>query len=264
MNYYRAKIQYDGTDYTGFQWQKDRPSIQRDFNQALEKITGATFTTMGASRTDSGVHAFEQYIKITSQDEMNPEEMVSRLNKTLAPEIRCLEFIPSHKQFKPTNDCLSKEYRYFFTNLLKDDSKDRKFIANNPYPLDVEVMKICVAALRGENNFQNFVSMGSNVKTTIREVFECELTEVNPHEVLTSPELFSLPANLTNCYQFRISGNGFLKHMIRHLMMALWKVGNGKLTVDEFKELLKGEKNADKLWKVAHAKGLFLYRIQYE
>ncbi len=89
MNYYRAKIQYDGTDYGGFQWQKDVPSVQRDFNLALDKITGATFTTMGASRTDAGVHAFEQYIKITSQNEMAIAQMVESLNSTLPPEIRC-------------------------------------------------------------------------------------------------------------------------------------------------------------------------------
>ncbi len=147
---------------------------------------------------------------------------------------------------------------------MKDDSKDRKFVANNPYPLDIEAMKICVAAIRGENNFQNFVTLGSNVITTIREVFECDLTEINPHDVLISPGIFPLPEELTKCYQLKISGNGFLKQMIRHLMMALWKVGNGRLTVDEFMEMLNGPKSERKPWKVAHPKGLFLYHIQYK
>lgn len=265
MNYYYlAKFQYDGTGYFGFQWQKDLPTIQNDINMTLNKLIGEKFSTMGASRTDSGVHALEQYVKITTETEIDCSGFVKRLNQNLPPQIRCLAFEPSKKSFRPTNDSISKEYRYFFTNTLKDNCTTRKFVGNNPYPLNFEAMKTCARAIVGENDFHNFVSMGSNVKSTVREISVCEFSDVDYQALFQSAEIFKLTEDIGKCYQLRIVGNGFLKQMIRHLMTALYKVGNGKLTVDEFLELLKGPKHDKRLWKVAHPKGLFLYRILYK
>lgn len=261
--YYRAIIQYDGTDYFGFQWQKGIPTVQNDINLALAKSLSGKITTMGASRTDSGVHAFEQVVKITTDKEVSCSELLTSLNRHLPAKILCLNVTPSTKNFRPANDSISKEYRYLFTNKLGDNSIERRFVANNPYPLNIEAMKICAAALIGKHDFRNFVSMGSNVKSTIREITTCELSEIDPRIIFASAPIFSLSAELDKCFQLRVVGNGFLKQMIRHLMTAMWKVGNGRMTVDEFMLLLKGPKREKALWKVAHPKGLFLYRIQY-
>lgn len=261
--YYKVRVQYDGTGYFGFQWQKGLPSVQNDFNHSLSKLVNGTFTTMGASRTDTGVHALEQYVKVTSDAEIELGDILKRFNSVLPAQIRCLEFTHSYKAYKPTNDCLSKEYRYLFTNTIGNNHADRKFIANNPYPLNIEAMNTCVAALKGEHDFHNFVSMGSNVKTTVREIFSCDLTEVDPRTLFSGSEVFTIPEDLTKCYQLRVVGNGFLKQMLRHLMTALWKVGNGRLTVDEFMLLLHGPRRTKTLWKVAHPKGLFLWKIRY-
>lgn len=261
--YYKASFQYDGTGYFGFQWQKGIPTVQNDINLALQKLIPGKITTMSASRTDTGVHAFEQFVKITSETEINCATFVSLLNEKLPSQIRCREISPSTISFRPANDSISKEYRYYFTNQMGNNSIERKFIANNPYQLNIEAMQICVKALVGKHDFQNFVSMGSNVKTTIRVIFFCELTRINPQSVFAGSALFAIPPDLVSCYQLRIVGNGFLKQMIRHLMTALWKVGNGRMTVDEFLRLLNGPRKTKVLWKVAHPKGLFLYRIQY-
>lgn len=264
MNYYRAKLQYDGTGYYGFQWQKDLPTVQDDFNQALGKVINGPFSTMGASRTDSGVHAFEQYLKVTAEKEIDYSSLITSLNQNLPPQIRCLDLVPCEKSFRPTKDSIYKEYRYFFTNSIGTNSSERRFIANNPYTINFEAMQICVAAIVGKHDFHNFYSMGSNVTTTIREVTVCELTEIDPRPLFSLSDIFRLPDDLVSCYQLKVGGNGFLKQMIRHLMTALWKVGNGRLTVDEFLLLLDGPKKTKPLWKVANPKGLFLYRIDYE
>ncbi len=263
MHYYRAKLQYDGTGYYGFQWQKDLPTIQGDFNQALSHLIAFPFSTMGASRTDSGVHAFVQYVKITTENEIPYGEVLGSLSQVLPAQIKCLELFPCEKSFRPTKDSEFKEYRYFFTNLIGVNCSERRFIANNPYLINFEAMKICVDAIVGTHDFHNFYSQGSNVTTTIREVSVCELMEINPQPLFSSSDLFRLPHDLTSCYQLRVGGNGFLKQMIRHLMTALWKVGNGRLTVEQFLCLLDGPKRTERLWKVAHPKGLFLYRIDY-
>ena len=110
---------------------------------------------------------------------------------------------------------------------------------------------------------QNFCSAGSNVKSTVRSITLCELTEINPHSIFDHDDFFKLPAELTNCYQLRIEGDGFLKQMIRHLVSALWMVGSGKLSREEFLFQLKGPKRDKRIWKVASPSGLYLFDIKY-
>jgi tRNA pseudouridine38-40 synthase len=257
-------IQYDGTNYFGFQWQKDIPTIQNDFNNSVAQLIDGKITTMSASRTDTGVHAFEQVVKITSEREIDCTTFVKELNLILPSQIRCLNIIPCKGSFRPANDGLSKEYRYFFTNILKKECTDEKFIANNFYPLNIEAMKVCARMIEGKHDFKNFYSAGSNVKSTIRVISSSELTEVNPHEIFQGTEIFRIPDEMKSCYQLRIIGNGFLKQMIRHLMSALWLVGNGRLTTEDFSNLLLGPQKTKRMWKVASPRGLYLYQIIYK
>jgi len=93
MNYYKATIQYNGTKYCGFQWQKDIPTIQNDFNQSLSKLMSGKITTMSASRTDTGVHALDQIVKITSEQQIECESFLINLNRVLPPQIRSLKLV---------------------------------------------------------------------------------------------------------------------------------------------------------------------------
>jgi tRNA pseudouridine38-40 synthase len=263
MHYYKAIIQYQGTHYAGFQWQKGIPTIQRDFNYALEKIIDGKITTMAASRTDSGVHAFEQVVKITSENTIEIETFIKLINDVLPKEIRCASIEECSGAFRPSVETVSKEYRYFFTNKINSSNKEHLFIANISRELDIKAITVCLNAMTGFHDFCNFYSCGSNVRTTVREMLVCELSEVNPHEVLNCSELFILPSELTSCFQFRFVANGFLKQMIRHLVSALWRVGTGKMTSDEFIYLLNSPKSKKQLWKVASSNGLFLYKVNY-
>ncbi len=264
MHYYKTTIQYDGSNYFGFQWQKDIPSIQNDINITLGKLIDGKVTTMGASRTDSGVHAFDQIVRITSEHPLDCVSFLVKLNDNLPPQIRSTELFPCQGTFNPIKSCISKEYRYFFTNTLKTQSLEQKFIANNPFELDIKKMRECAEKIVGRHDFHNFCSAGSNVKTTVREVLVCELTEINPHEIFPTSDLFHIPVDFKSCYQLRIVGTGFLKQMVRHLMSALWHVGQGRMSPDEFMLLLDGPPKTRRLWKVASPRGLFLYKITYE
>lgn len=262
MNYYKATIQYDGTNYFGFQWQKGIPTIQNDFNLSLNQLMSGKVTTMGASRTDSGVHAIEQIVKITSEHQIECELFLNKLNKTLPPQIRCLSIVPWEGASNPTTASISKEYRYLFTNTLKSSCDDQIFIANNPYSLDMGLMKTCAQKIVGKHDFRNFCSAGSNVKTTVRDISFCEISEVDPHTVLPQSDVFLLSSDLRQCYQLRIVGNGFLKQMVRHLMSALWLVGSGKISPNEFSLLINGPEKTKRLWKVASPRGLYLYQFK--
>lgn len=262
MNYYKATIQYDGTNYFGFQWQKGIPTIQDDFNQSLTQLMVGKVTTLGASRTDTGVHALEQIVRIASEAQIECSSFLIQLNKTLPLQIRCLNIESCEGTFNPITASTSKEYRYLFTNRLQSGCIDQKFIANNPYKLNLDLMRDCAGKIVGRHSFHNFCSAGSNVKTTIREVLFCEFSEVDPHAVLSGSELFVLPHDLRQCYQLRIEGSGFLKQMVRHLMSALWLVGSGRISPDDFSRLITGPEKTKRLWKVATPRGLYLYQFK--
>lgn len=255
MNYYKAILQYDGTNHLGFQWQEGVPTIQGDLNLSLEKILQGEFTTRAASRTDKGVHAIGQVIKISAEDSTPLD--VTLLNQNLPPHMKCLSLSPCAREFIPSIDQSSKEYRYLFT-----DKPNQRYIAEAPSQLNIDHVRTCVDLLKGTNDFKNFWSIGGVANTTIREILQCDLTLIDP-AVMFRDTLFTA-GELTTCWQFRIVGRGFLKHMVRHLVGALWMVGNGRLSVEDFRQLLYGEQKPARPWKKADPRGLYLLKVSYE
>jgi tRNA pseudouridine38-40 synthase len=260
MIYYKAILQYDGSDRAGFQWQEAMPTIQGDLNHSLEMILKGKVTTRAASRTDKGVHAFAQVVKISAED---PSKLdAERLNAVLPSHMRCLALTPCAGNFLPSVDQFSKEYRYLFTNTPKASGQHQRFIAQTPFTLNLSDMRTCIDMLKGTKDFRNFWSIGGIANTTLREIHECDLTMINPQELFTGT-LFSAEL-VTSCWQFRIAGKGFLKHMVRHLVGALWMVGNGRLSVEDFSQLLHGELKHQRPWKKADPRGLYLMKVSYE
>jgi len=256
-------IQYEGTNYAGFQWQNGIQTIQSELNNALSKLIIEKITTMAASRTDTGVHALEQIVKISSSSPIDCSSFLNEFNKVLPPQIRCINVEPCAGLFRPAAEATSKEYLYFFTNKTQVSKGDRQFIANISNTLDIEAMMNCTRALVGMHDFCNFYSRGSNVKSTVRNILVCELSVINPHEIFSDFKLFQIPKDLCTCYLLRIEANGFLKQMIRHIVSALWMVGSKKIATDDFLTLLNGPRDTKQRWKVAPANGLFLSRINY-
>jgi tRNA pseudouridine38-40 synthase len=260
MNYYKAILQYDGTDRIGFQYQDDMPTIQGDLNLSLQKILTGKVTTRAASRTDKGVHAFGQVVKISAEDS-SPLD-AEGLNSCLPSHMRCLSITSCAGDFIPSIDQLSKEYRYLFTNTPGISGQHQRYIAQTPFQLNFENIQTCVSMLKGRNDFKNFWSIGGQSDTTLRDILECDLTMIDPRELFKN-SLFS-PGEVTSCWQFRIKGKGFLKHMVRHLVGALWMVGNGRLSTEDFSELLLGEQREQRPWKKADPRGLYLLKVNYE
>ncbi|MBY0515411.1 MAG: tRNA pseudouridine(38-40) synthase TruA [Bacteriovoracaceae bacterium] len=253
MNYYTAILQYDGTGLQGFQHQEGARTIQGDINLALEKILEGEFATRAASRTDKGVHALAQMIKISATD---PTPLsLERFNTALPSHIKALSLTPCSADFIPSIDQSSKEYRYLFTT-----TDDQRFIAMAPAPLNMEAMKTCATKLKGTHDFKNFWSIGGVSNTTVREILDCELSEINPQDLFRDT-IFT--TDLSRSWQFKIHGRGFLKHMVRHLIGALWLVGIGELTIEDFENYLMGDLEPQRPWKKADPRGLFLVKVHY-
>lgn len=244
----------------GFQWQEGMPTIQGDLNLSLQKILEGKVTTRAASRTDKGVHAFAQVVKISAEDSSLLDAM--KLNAVLPSHMKCLKLVPCAGDFLPSVDQVSKEYRYLFTNTPGISGQEQRYIAQTPFTLNFDHIQTCVEMIKGRNDFKNFWSIGGVSNTTIRDIFECDLMMIDPRELFKG-SLFEAQ-EVTSCWQFRIVGTGFLKHMVRHLMGALWMVGNGRLTVDDFAKLLHGEQQEARPWKKADPRGLYLLKVSYE
>jgi tRNA pseudouridine38-40 synthase len=184
------------------------------------------------------------------------------LNSSLPSHIRCLDLSPCPGDFIPSVDQLSKEYRYLFTNTPGVSGSDQGYIAQTPFSLNFSHLQTCVAMLKGRNDFRNFWSIGGKSNTTLRDILECDLTMIDP-AILFTDSLFTA-GGVPYCWQFRIVGSGFLKHMVRHLVGALWMVGNGRLSVEDFSHLLHGVQKEQRPWKKADPRGLYLLKVNYE
>lgn len=255
MNYYRLTIQYKGTKYLGWQVQPESAglTVQGELNKALQLVSkNSEVSSMGAGRTDSGVHALGQVAKIGMHLVIPPANLIKALNVNLPDDIRVIEASFSDYEFFPTVHAKSKEYHYRFTCARMFNAFQNDLIVNHPFELDIEKMREACKILIGEHDFSNFYCEGTEVSSNIREIYECEILEVD------QGNWNMLPSH----YIFRIVGNGFLKQMVRLLMGAVWNIGRGKISLEEFKASLSAKKT-ERLGPVAPPSGLYMVRVNY-
>jgi tRNA pseudouridine38-40 synthase len=254
IHHYRLTIQYKGTRYLGWQVQPDEAglTIQGELNRALKKISKSdNVKSMGAGRTDAGVHALGQVAKVGIELKIGPENLLKALNVNLPDDIRVIASEVSDEEFFPTVHAKSKEYHYRFTSSRTFTAFQNDLIHNHPFELDVEKMREACKILVGTHDFSNFYCEGTEVAHNIREIYECEILRIEQGE-------WMLPSH----YVFRIVGNGFLKQMVRLLMGALWNVGRGKISLTEFKTAL-GPVKVQRLGPVAPPNGLYMVCVNY-
>lgn len=254
IHFYKLILQYKGTRYLGWQVQPESAglTVQGELNRALRLISKSDEAkSLGAGRTDAGVHALGQVAKVGIPLEIAPENLVKALNVNLPDDIRVLAAEKSDLEFFPTVHAVSKEYHYRFTCQRGFTAFQNDFIVNHPFDLDIEKMKEACKILIGQHDFTNFYCEGTEVASNVREIYECEILEISQGE-------WMLPSH----YVFRIVGNGFLKQMVRLLMGALWNIGRGKITLDDLKAAL-GPQKVPRLGPVAPPSGLYMVRVNY-
>jgi tRNA pseudouridine38-40 synthase len=253
--YYRLTLQYKGTKYLGWQVQPTDmgKTVQGELNKSLQRISKSQeVKSIGAGRTDTGVHALGQVAKVVLPLDINPASLVLALNGNLPDDIRVIAAEISDEHFMPTSHAKSKEYHYRFTARPCATALQNEFIVNSSFILDLDKMRAACKVLIGEHDFTNFFTEGTIVKSTVREILECEIFEV------AQGQWSMLPAH----YVFKIVGTGFLKQMVRLLMGAVWNVGRGKISVNDLVAAL-GPNKVQKLGAVAPAQGLYMVRVNY-
>src|SRR5712692_1579315 len=213
-------IAYDGTRYSGWQVQPQRPTIQGTIVAAIEKITGQSVQLNASGRTDAGTHALGQVANFHSERAPEPGALQRALNNLLPPDIRIRQLSLADERFHARRDARAKRYRYqIYTGPVLSPFQYRYFY-HYTYPLQIEPMIAGATALLGEHDFISFAAADSEVKTTIRTLYRSEFRRVG------------------ECLYYRVEGSGFLQHMVRNVIGTLLEVGRGKRTPESIAQVL--------------------------
>lgn len=249
---YKLQLSYKGTQYSGWQFQtQNQETVQEYVENVLKKIAKhQKIKLSGASRTDTGVHASGQTLKVTLPKKIDPQNLMKGMNTTLPNDIRVVSCDFTHHDLNVVLDCKSKEYHYYFTVNKNQNALVHEAVYSYPENLDIEKMKKACSFLLGKHNFFSFCNPSARLNTPYRVITDCSIEKTN---FLTMEK---------DVYYLKIFGPGFLRYMVRYLMGALWDIGAGKLSIEDFQlSLQTGEEHGVRT--KAPARGLHLIHIEY-
>jgi tRNA pseudouridine38-40 synthase len=238
-------MEYDGTCYHGFQWQSGLPSIQREVETAVKKLTGEECRVIGASRTDAGVHAKGQVVSFRTKSSLPTDTFVRGLNHYLPGDIAVKAAYRVSDSFNVRRDAIGREYSYHIWNSPIRSPMLAAFSYLMASPMDIETANRACQALTGEHDLASFASGdGARLKNTVKRVFKAGL-ERDGEMVI-----------------FNIVANSFLPHQVRNTVGVLIRVSSGKMGIDEFNGIIEARKPG-LAGPTVPACGLCLNRINY-
>lgn len=237
-------IQYDGTDFCGWQIQAGDRTVQEEIEKAIMRLTGEKVNLVGSGRTDSGVHAERQTAHFDVSATVPPEKYAAALNPLLPADVKILESAAAEEGFHARFSAKRKTYEYrLYVSETALPLKER-YATRVPAPLDVKKMREACAYLLGKHDFKCFLASNSSVKDTVREIYSADMGE-NGNDI-----------------SFTVCGNGFLYNMVRIIVGTLVKIGEGKIPPEAMKDIIDG-KNRGFAGKTMPAKGLTLKNAEY-
>jgi tRNA pseudouridine38-40 synthase len=252
MRTVKLVLQYDGTDYVGWQRQASGTSIQGLLEDALRPIEGAAVTVHGAGRTDAGVHARGQVASVRLTATIEPATLARALNAVLPLDVRVASAEEAAEDFHARFNATGKVYEYQIINAPFASPFLRRYVWHVIPPLDVDAIVAASAVLVGEHDFAAFQGAGSDVHTTVRTIRRLEwgwgLTPGSP----------ASDAPLV----MRIEGDGFLRHMVRNIAGTLVEIGLGRWPASAAGEILAARDRA-RAGATAPAAGLLLSEVLY-
>ena len=239
-------LEYDGTQYHGWQRQMSAVTIQAIVEEKIQVITREQVTVIASGRTDAGVHALHQVCHFLTHSDIDPESIRRGLNSLLPEDIfvRQAEQVPL--DFHARYSVKSKTYEYRILNREQPDLFLRHYAWHVARNLDRAGMEACVSLLKGRHDFSSFKSSGSENLNPVREMIRSELNE--------SPD--------QSLIRFLFEADGFLRHMVRNIVGTVVEAGSGRTSPDEFLQIFEA-RDRKRAGIKAPPQGLFLTMVRY-
>lgn len=244
MKRIKLVVAYDGTAYSGWQVQPGVKTIEGELNRCLSELLGEEIQVIGASRTDSGVHALCNVAVFDTEARIPGEKVSYALNQRLPEDIRIRESCEVDLDFHPRHCNSKKTYEYRILNAPFAIPTRRLYTHFTYVPLDVELMQKGAAYLIGEHDFKSFCSTAAVVESTVRTITDIQIEKAE------------------NEISIRVCGTGFLYNMVRIIAGTLMEIGRGSYPPEHVKEILKA-KDRQAAGPTAPACGLTLVKYEF-
>ena len=237
-------IEYDGTNYCGWQRQNNVMTIQEKTERAIEEITGEKILITGSSRTDAGVHAKGYTGNFYTNSKIPVEKFIGAINSKLPRDIVIMHSVEVPYEFHSRYNSIGKMYSYTIVNRHQYVALGRNYIYHHQRILNVEDMILATQYFIGTHDFSAFKNLGSSVKTSVRTITKLDV------------------AQNEDVIKIYIAADGFLYNMVRIIVGALIRVGEGKIKPYEIKSIIES-KERSKAGKAVPASGLCLEEVFY-
>ncbi|HXA66714.1 MAG TPA: tRNA pseudouridine(38-40) synthase TruA [Bryobacteraceae bacterium] len=247
MRRIKIQISYDGTDYHGWQVQPGLATIQGTLEQVFGEIEGRVVQVAGSGRTDAGVHAIAQVAALTMENPIPLENLRRAANRLLPPDIRVTRVEEASLDFHPRFQAKAKTYEYRILRGEICTPFDRRYVYHHPYPLALGEMMSLAPLLEGEYDFTAFAATDDRDELSaskVRTIFCSKLTQDGERLI------------------YRVTGSGFLKHMVRNITGVLLEAGKGNVDRSALLDRLKPGCRIPP-GPTAPARGLFLISVEY-
>ncbi|GGA90169.1 tRNA pseudouridine(38-40) synthase TruA [Ornithinibacillus halotolerans] len=245
MNNYKLTIQYDGARYKG--WQRlgnNDNTIQGKIENVLTELAGEKIEIIGSSRTDAGVHAYEQIANFKMKKNSTEEEVMQYLNRYLPNDISVVDVTLEHERFHARYNAKDKTYVYKIWNEQYPHPFMRKYSMHVEEKLDIEKMRQASQYFLGKHDFTSFSNAKSKKKSMVREIYSLEINENE------------------GFIEIRIRGNGFLYNMVRKIVGTLIEVGLGEKDAATIPSIIESKERIQ-TGRMADAQGLYLEKVGF-
>jgi tRNA pseudouridine38-40 synthase len=244
VTFLKLTLEYDGTDFVGWQVQPNGRSVQEELEKGIGRLCGEAVRVTGAGRTDAGVHARGQVASLRAPRELPPKAWTAGLNALLPEDLACIRAEVAPEGFDARRWARGKRYSYVILQTSVRSPLDRGRAWEIRRPLDVEAMRRACPALLGTHDFSAFRAANCPAQTTVREIRRLELRQTGPRIELV------------------IEATAFLKHMVRNIVGTLVEVGHGRRDATSMPALLDA-RDRSRAGPTAPPHGLTLEEVFY-